>query len=96
MTIGAHRLEDETLRLHEYSPGKTTSAFAFDRERFAAHETFFAEDARRWSRSRFDVALPVDRTAVCGFSASGELALAIGLSRSRHLRRRLLRFAGRW
>src|SRR5436190_19700246 len=32
MIVGVHRLADETLRLHEYSPG-------FDPERFAAHET---------------------------------------------------------
>jgi enterochelin esterase-like enzyme len=79
MIIGAHRLDDETLRLHEYSPGESTAAFAFDPRRFAAHEKFFVEDVRRWARSRFGVALPVERTAVCGVSASGELALAMGL-----------------
>jgi len=72
MIIGVHRLSDETLRLHEYSP-------AFDPQRFAAHEKFFVEDVRPWARSRFGVALPAQRTAVCGVSASGELALAIGL-----------------
>jgi enterochelin esterase-like enzyme len=72
MIVGAHRVADETLRLHEYSPG-------FDRERFAAHETFFVEDVRRWASSRFGVTLPAGRTAVCGVSASGELALALGL-----------------
>ena len=65
-------LADETLRLHEYSPG-------FDPERFAAHEEFFVEDVRRWARSRFGVALPAERTAVFGVSAGGELALAMGL-----------------
>src|SRR5215217_4164081 len=79
MIIGAHRLDDETLRLHEYSPGESTAAFAFDPERFAAHEKFFVEDVRRWAHSRFDIALPADRTAVFGVSASGELALAMGL-----------------
>lgn len=79
MIVGAHRLEDETLRLHEYSPGDSTAAFTFDAERFAAHEKFFVEDVRRWGQSRFDVALPADRTAVFGVSASGELALAMGL-----------------
>jgi enterochelin esterase-like enzyme len=79
MIIGAHRLDDETLRLHEYSPGESTAAFAFDPERFAAHEKFFVEDVRRWAQSRFDIALPADRTAVFGVSASGELALAMGL-----------------
>ena len=72
MIVGVHRLADETLRLHEYSP-------VFDPERFAAHERFFVEDVRRWVRSRFGVALPAERTAVFGVSAGGELALAIGL-----------------
>ena len=72
MIVGAHRLADEALRLHEYSP-------AFDPKRFAAHETFFVEDVRRWARSRFGVELPAERTAVFGVSASGELALAMGL-----------------
>jgi enterochelin esterase-like enzyme len=72
MIVGAHRLADETLRLHEYSPG-------FDPERFAAHEAFFVEDLRAWTQSRLGVALPKERTAVFGVSAGGELALAIGL-----------------
>jgi enterochelin esterase-like enzyme len=72
MIVGTHRLADETLRLHEYSPG-------FDPERFAAHERFFVEGVRRWVRTRFRVVLPARRTAVFGVSASGELALAIGL-----------------
>jgi len=72
LVVAAHRVADETVRLHEYSPG-------FDPERFAAHERFFVEDLRAWARSRFGVALPADRTAVCGVSAGGELALAIGL-----------------
>ena len=73
MMVGAHRMDDEVLRLHEYSP-------AFDPVRFAAHERFFVEDVRRWAASFFDVALPTERTAVFGVSASGELALALGLS----------------
>ena len=72
MIVGVHRTDDETSRLHEYSP-------AFDPKRFAAHETFFVEDVRRWVRSRFGVALPADRTAAFGVSAGGEFALAIGL-----------------
>jgi enterochelin esterase-like enzyme len=72
MIVGVHRPADETRRLHEYSPG-------FDPDRFAAHEKFFTGDVRRWARSRFGVALPAERTAVLGVSASGELALAIGL-----------------
>ena len=79
MIIGAHRPNDDALRLHEYSPGVSTAAFAFDPDRFEAHERFFVDDVRRWARSRFDVALPADRTAVFGVSASAELALAMGL-----------------
>jgi enterochelin esterase-like enzyme len=72
MIVGVHRLADEMLRLHEYSPG-------FDPDRFSAHEKFFVDDVRRWARSRFGVALPAERTAVFGVSAGGEFALAIGL-----------------
>jgi enterochelin esterase-like enzyme len=72
MIVGAHRLDDEMLRLHEYSPG-------FEPDRFAAHEQFFVEDVRGWVQSRFGVALPAERTAIFGVSASGELALAMGL-----------------
>jgi enterochelin esterase-like enzyme len=79
MIVGAHRLDDETLRMQEYSPGESTAAFVFEPERFAAHERFFVQDVRRWARSRLGVALPADRTAVLGVSASAELALAMGL-----------------
>ena len=72
MIVGIHRLDDETPRLHEYSP-------VFDAERFAAHEMCFVEDVRQWVRSRFGIALPAERTAMFGASASGELALAMGL-----------------
>jgi enterochelin esterase-like enzyme len=72
MIVGVHGLTDETLRLHEYSPG-------FEPERFAVHEKFFVEDVRRWTELRFGVALPAERTAVFGVSAGGELALALGL-----------------
>ena len=72
MIVGAHRPADETLRLHEYSPG-------FDPQRFAAHEQFFVEEIRRWVQARLGVALRPERTAVFGVSAGGELALAIGL-----------------
>ena len=72
MIVGVHGLADETLRLHEYSP-------VFDGRRFAAHERFFVEEVRRWTASRFGVALPSRRTAVVGVSAGGELALALGL-----------------
>ena len=76
MIVSAHGLTDEMLRLHEYSPG-------FEPERFAAHEKFFVEDVRRWTESRFGVALPAERTAVLGVSAGGELALALGLRHPR-------------
>jgi enterochelin esterase-like enzyme len=79
MIIGAHRARDETLRLHEYVPGERTAAFAIDPQRFAAHETFFVEDVRRWAQAHFNVVLPADRTAVFGVSASAELALAMAL-----------------
>ncbi len=74
MIVGAHRTDDadEMVRIKEYSP-------SFDEERFAAHEKFFVEDVRQWVTKRFDVALPAERTAVCGVSASGELSLAMGL-----------------
>jgi enterochelin esterase-like enzyme len=72
LIVGVHGLTDEMLRLHEYSPG-------FEPERFAAHEEFFVEDVRRWTESRFGLALPSERTAVFGVSAGGELALALGL-----------------
>src|SRR6476619_6021628 len=62
MIVGVHRLVDETLRLHEYSP-------RFDPHRFAAHERFFVEDVRQWTASRFGIALPTARTAVLGVSA---------------------------
>ena len=72
MIVGVHRPADETLRLEEYSP-------RFAPDRFAAHEKFFVDDVRQWTASRFGVALPAERTAVFGVSASGELALALGL-----------------
>jgi enterochelin esterase-like enzyme len=72
MIVGVHGLTDEKLRLQEYSP-------IFDAERFAAHETFFVQDVRQWTASRFGGALSPERTAVFGASAGGELALALGL-----------------
>ncbi|TCO17271.1 putative esterase [Kribbella steppae] len=74
MIVGTYRTdaEDEMVRIREYSP-------SFDEERFAAHESFFVDDVRSWVQSRFSVAFPAERTAVCGVSASGELSLAIGL-----------------
>jgi enterochelin esterase-like enzyme len=72
MIVGVHGLSEEMARLGEYSP-------AFDDDRFAAHEKFFVEDVRRWVKSRFGVSLSAERTAVFGYSAGGELALALGL-----------------
>jgi predicted esterase len=72
MIVGVHGLTDEMSRLHEYSP-------AFDVERFAAHEAFFVDAVPSWTRLRFEVDLPTTRTAVFGYSAGGELALALGL-----------------
>jgi pimeloyl-ACP methyl ester carboxylesterase len=73
MVVGVHRAADETIRLHEYSPG-------FDPERFAAHETLLVSDVRAWVETRFGVALASERTAAFGVSAGGELALALGMS----------------
>ena len=84
MIVGAHRVADETLRLHEYSPG-------FNPQRFAAHERFFVDDVGSWVRSHFGVTLSAERTAVFGVSAGGEFALAIGL---RHPQRYGVIFAG--
>ena len=74
MIVGAHRTddEDEMVRIAEYSP-------SFDEDRFEAHERFFVDDVHSWVRADFGVALSAERTAVCGVSASGELALALGL-----------------
>lgn len=72
VVVGTHRSDAEMDRLKEYTP-------VFDEARFAEHEAFFVDDVHEWVRSRFDVALPAERTAVCGVSASGELALAAGL-----------------
>ena len=71
MIVGVHRALDETLPLHEYSP-------RIEPDRFAAHERFFVDEVRGWTKTRFGVALPTERTAVCGVSAGGELALALG------------------
>ncbi|TDD57739.1 esterase [Kribbella antibiotica] len=68
MLVAADRVDDEMDRLHEYSP-------VFDAERFAAHEKFFVDDIR----AHFGITLPASRTAILGVSASGELALALGL-----------------
>ena len=72
MIVGVHGLTEEMPRLYEYSP-------VFDPERFAAHEEFFVETVPRWVRTRFEFDLPTTRTAVFGYSAGGELALALGL-----------------
>lgn len=71
MIVGAHRLADETLRLHEYSAN-------FAPARFNAHEDFLMHNVRSWVRSKFAVSLPRERTAAYGVSASGELALVLG------------------
>lgn len=72
MVVGVHRSDDETLRLHEYSAG-------FDAERFNAHEDFLINEVRPWVCAQFGVTLPIERTAVFGVSAGGELALALGI-----------------
>jgi predicted esterase len=72
MIVGVHGLTDEMPRLYEYSP-------VFDAERFAAHEQFFVETVTQWTQARFEFDLPITRTAAFGYSAGGELALALGL-----------------
>lgn len=72
MIVGIHRLADEVLRLHEYSA-------KFDPARFKAHEDFLIDDVRSWVSSKFDINLSRERTAAYGVSASGELALALGV-----------------
>lgn len=71
MIIGIHRCEDETQRLHEYTP-------VFDAERFGAHEKFLLDEVRPWALSHINVSLPAQRTVFCGISAGGELSLAMG------------------
>ena len=89
MIVGAHRLDDETLRLQEYSPG-------FEPQRFAAHEQFFVDEIRRWVRSRFGVAFAC-RTHR-GVRCVGERRACArdGASTPGSLRCGLLRFARRW
>lgn len=72
MIAGVHSLQDEKLRLHEYSPG-------FDPARFSEHEKFFVEDVRKWIHLRFGLNFTRERTAMFGVSAGGELALALGI-----------------
>lgn len=79
MIVGVHRIDDETLRLREYSPAEDSADFIFDRARFSAHEKFLVDDVRRWVQTRLGVTMPADRTAMFGVSAGAELALAMGL-----------------
>ncbi len=71
MIVGVHGMPDDEGRFKEYLPGA-------DPDRFAGHQRFFVEDVRDWVRSRFDLSLPVERTAVWGASVGGEFSLAIG------------------
>ncbi|NNC14038.1 esterase [Planctomonas sp. JC2975] len=79
MIVGVHRVADEMGRIREYSPGVSTSEISFDPQRFAAHEAFFLDEVPAWLQSRFGISFPVERTAVFGVSAGGELALAMGV-----------------
>lgn len=78
MVVGVHGLVEEMARLCEYSP-------VFDADRFSDHEKFFVEDVPRWVMSRFGVALPATRSAVLGYSADGELAIALAMCPTAHL-----------
>jgi hypothetical protein len=88
MIVGAHRLDKEMLRLGEYSP-------VFDAHRFAAHEKFFVEDVRQWARSRFSVALPRRAHGGVWCLRQRRARPRPGAGPSWHLRRGLLRVAGR-
>jgi enterochelin esterase-like enzyme len=70
--VGVHRHPDETMRLHEYSPG-------YHPARFTAHERFLTEDVRDWACRQLAIDLPRERSVIAGVSAGGELALALGL-----------------
>lgn len=74
MIVGVHHTsdKDEMARIKEYSP-------SFDEAIFSAHEKFFTKDVRDWVQMEFGIRLPAEQTAVCGVSASGELALAMGM-----------------
>lgn len=74
MIVGIHAIDsdDEMDRIREYSPG-------FAPDTFAAHEQFVMRDVRGWVKTELGIDLPPERTAICGASASGELALALGL-----------------
>jgi hypothetical protein len=89
MIVGAHRLDDETLRLQEYSPG-------FGPQGFAAHEQFFVDGSPPVGA----VALG-SRVACrthCGVRCVGErrACARYGASTPGSLRCGLLRFARRW
>ncbi len=73
MIVGVHRVDDEETRIYEYSA-------SFEPARFGVHESFLMNDVRSWVLSTFDVSLPPERTAMFGVSASGELAIALGLA----------------
>jgi len=88
MIVGAHRLDDETLRLQEYSPG-------FEPRRFAAHEQFFVDEVRVGAvalRSR--VACRTHRGVRC--VGERRACARDGASTSGSLPCGLLRFAGWW
>ncbi len=70
--VGVHGLDDDGARLQEYVE-------TFGGHRFHAFEQFFVHDVRTWVRSELDVAPVPGRTAICGASLGGELALALGL-----------------
>lgn len=76
MVVGVHCIEaapgDDWPRIHEYSPD-------FKPDVFAAHEAFLMGEVRDWVTLRFGVSFGPDRTAIAGWSASGELALALGM-----------------
>ena len=74
--VDTHRLDDEMLWLHGYSP-------AFDALTVRGTREVFVGRRPPMAQSRFGVALPGERTAVFGVSASGRARARHGASLSR-------------
>lgn len=72
MIVGIHRHADETHRLDEYSAN-------FDPIKFKLHEDFLINDVRSWVNNTFKIKETSVRIWAYGVSASGELALALGV-----------------
>ena len=91
MIIGAHRVEDETLRLHEYSSGRSTAAFAFATVRGPREVLRRGRPAMGGDPPGCQAASRPNRGVRC-LGRCGTRA-GHGAAPSRHLRRGLLRLA---